>query len=91
MGGSLVVGLLFGIDTGFVFGICKEVPGTPGIEGAIMELVCQGESPGLITGTLGMRGMAVPAGERGEGGGVGLIAQDGLPMVSARSLAGRLF
>ena len=88
MGGSLVVGLLFGIDTGFVFGICKEVPGTPGIEGAIMELVCQGESPGLITGTLGMRGLAVPAGERGEGGGV---AQDGLPMVSARSLAGRLF
>ena len=88
MGGSLVVGLLFGIDTGFVFGICKEVPGTPGIEGAIMELVCQGESPGLITGTLGMRGLAVPAGERGEDGGV---AQDGLPMVSARSLAGRLF
>ena len=88
MGGSLVVGLLFGIDTGFVFGICKEVPGTPGIERAIMELVCQGESPGLTIGTLGMRGMAVPAGERGEDGG---IAQDGLPMVSARSLAGRLF
>ena len=56
-----------------------------------MELVCEGEKPGLILGILGIVSLAVPA-EEGEGdSGVGLDAQDGLPDVAnVGSLAGRL-
>ena len=81
---------MFGIDTGFMFGICKEPPWTPGIECGIMELVCQVERPGLILGMLGMRGLAEPGGDIGELGGDGLDAQDGLPEVAVESLSDRL-
>ena len=75
---------MFGIGTGFMFGIWRELSGTTGMEGGII-------GPGLTLGILGMGGLAVPGGGGDVGGGEGLDAQDGLLDVAMGSLSGRLF
>ena len=74
---------MFGIGTGFIFGISIE---TSGLEGGITKR----SDPTL--GKLGMGGLAVLGGGRDVSGGVGLDAKDGLlPDVAVGSLSGRLF
>ena len=75
--------LMFGIGTGFMFGISSEASG---LEGGIME------RPDPTLGKLGMEGLAVLGGGRDVAGGVGLDAKDGLLLdVAVGSLSGRLF
>ena len=69
-----------------MFGISRELPETPGMEGGIIGPVCRVVKPGLRCGILGMGGLAVPGGGRDVGD-----AQDGLPDVAMGSLSGRLF
>ena len=81
---------MFGMDAGFMFGICMEPIWPLDMEDDIIELVCQLERPGLIFGIFGMGGLAVPGEGRDIVGGEGPDAHEGLPDVGMGSLLGKL-